>query len=78
MAHVGVPCVPCESYFVESHDGCGRQARNEKLEEMRRKQLYMQGAMATELSQQTRDEYLDEILSHMEKMEVRSLDRLVC
>lgn len=37
--------------------------------------LLTQGAIAATLSQQARDEYLDDILHHMEKMEVRSLDK---
>lgn len=64
----------CESYFVESHDERGRPTRNDRLEYIRRINLLTQGAIATELSQQARDDYLDDILHHMEKMEVSSLD----
>lgn len=65
----------CESYFVESHDECGRRVQNDRLGDIRRMNLLTQGAIATELSQQAREEYLDDILHHMETMEVRSLDR---
>lgn len=66
---------PCESYFVESHDECGRPIRDDGLERRRRMNLLTQGAIAATLSQQARDEYLDDILHHMEKMEVRSLGK---
>lgn len=65
----------CESYFVESHDERGRRVQNDRLEDIRRINLLTQGAIATELSQQAREEYLDDILQHMETMEVRSLDK---
>lgn len=66
---------PCESYFVESHDEFDRPIRNDRAEYVRRMNLLTQGAIATELSQQAREQYLDDILQHMEKMEVRSLDK---
>ena len=37
--------------------------------------LLTQGAIATELSQQAREEYLDDIMHHMETMEVSGLDK---
>ncbi|MCJ1271791.1 hypothetical protein MMC22_011696 [Lobaria immixta] len=64
---------PCESYFVESHDECGRQVRNDRIEQMRKTNLLTQGTIASALSQQARDEYLDDILHHMEKMESDTL-----
>ena len=65
----------CESYFVESHDECGRRVRNDRLDDIRRMNLLTQGAIATELSQQAREEYLDDILHHMETMEVSRLNK---
>lgn len=59
-----------DDYFVESCDDRGRSFRgNVRLEEQQRKRE-IQFAIAEDLSQLASEEYRDDILSHMEKMEV--------
>lgn len=59
-----------DDYFVEPCDDRGRSFRaNSRLEEQQRKRE-IQFEIAEELSQLDSDEYRDDILMHMEKMEV--------
>ncbi len=59
-----------DDYFVESYDDRGRTFRQKaKLDEHQRNRE-IQLAIAEELSQQASEEYRDDILSHMEQMEV--------
>ena len=59
-----------DDYFVEPCDDRGRSFRgNVKLEEQQRKRE-IQFAIAEDLSQLASEEYRDDILIHMEKMEV--------
>lgn len=65
----------CDSYFVENHDdddGMFARAAAER-EQQRQMAKVTQKALAEELSQATADEYQEDILSHMERMEVRHL-----
>jgi len=62
----------CESYFVDSHDdddGVYARAASER-ERARGVAKLRQKALAEELSQLTADEYQEDILDHMERMEV--------
>jgi hypothetical protein len=57
----------CDSYFVESDE----ISLAERLREQRRQVINMRQAdLARELSNVTADEYLEEVLDHMEYMEV--------
>lgn len=58
---------PCDSFFVETDElSLGERIR----EQERDRAKIRQREIATELSQVTSDEYLEEILDHMESMEV--------
>lgn len=62
----------CDSYFVESHDdddGTYARAAAER-ERARGAAKVRQKAFAEDLSQVTADEYQEDILDHMEHMEV--------
>lgn len=60
-----------DDFFVEPCDDRGRSFRGSaRLEEQQRKRE-IQFEIAEELSQLASDEYRDDILMHMEKMEVR-------
>ena len=62
----------CESYFVENHDdddGLFARAAAER-ERTRQVNKLRQKAIAEELSRATGDEYQEDILDHMEHMEV--------
>lgn len=63
---------PCESYFIESHDDHVRPYEAERRERKRQTDLYTQSAIATELSQLVSEDYREDIVHHMEKMEVSS------
>lgn len=63
---------PCESYFIESHDDHVRSYEAERRERKRQTDLYTQSAIATELSQLVSEDYREDIVQHMEKMEVSS------
>lgn len=59
-----------DDHFVEPYDDRGRSYRGTaRLEEQQRKRE-IQFEIAEELSQLASDEYRDDILIHMEKMEV--------
>ena len=62
----------CESYFVDSHDddeGLYARAAAER-ERQRGVAKLRHKALAEELSRATADEYQEDILDHMERMEV--------
>lgn len=63
----------CESYFVESHEDQEERLREELRECDRRQKWQSQLAIAEDLSQLTSREYRDDILQHMEMMEVKRL-----
>jgi two-component sensor histidine kinase len=66
----------CDSYFVESHDEGVYAARAEARERARALARMQQRAMAEDLSRATAAEYEEDILDHMEYMEVsRRSDR---
>ena len=64
----------CESYFVESHEDQERMIREELREQDRRQKWHTQLAIAEDLSQLTSCEYREDVLQHMEEMEVRLLE----
>jgi hypothetical protein len=58
---------PCDSYFIETDE----ISTAERLREQRRAIIKIrQRELAAELSAVTADEYLEEVLDHMEHMEV--------
>ena len=62
----------CDSYFVENHeddDGMFARAAADR-ERFRGVSKLRQKALAEELSRVTADEYQEDILDHMERMEV--------
>lgn len=63
----------CDSYFVESNDDGIYAARAEARERARAIARMQQRAMAEDLSRATADEYQDDIMDHMEHMEVRHM-----
>lgn len=67
----------CDTYFVESHDDRARAFREDLRERERLMKRQTQLAIAQELSDLTSAEYREDILQHMEKMEVTSLDLLL-
>ena len=64
----------CDSYFVESHEDQEKRFREELRERDRRQKWQTQLAIAEDLSQQTSCEYRDDVLQHMELMEVKRLE----
>ena len=64
---------PCDSYFVESHESQERMIRDGIRERERQKKKQTQAAIAEELSLLTSDEYREDVLQHMEKVEVNRL-----
>ena len=63
----------CDSYFVESHEDQEKRFKEELRERDRRQKWQTQLAIAEELSQLTSCEYRDDVLQHMETMEVKNL-----
>ena len=63
----------CDTFFVESDDQYSMAERVREHERLVAK--LRQRELATELSAVTSDEYLEEILDHMERMEVRYFAR---
>ena len=61
---------PCDSYFLESHDG--RRLSNREITRERERYLNQQTqlAIAEELSHLVSVEYCADVLEHMEAMEV--------
>jgi hypothetical protein len=64
----------CDSYFVESQDDGIYAARAEARERARAVARMQQRVMAEDLSKLTANEYQEDILAHMEYMEVSSLN----
>ena len=62
----------CDSYFVESQDDGVYAAKAEARERARAIARMQQRAIAEELSRLTADEYQEDVLAHMEYMEVSS------
>jgi hypothetical protein len=60
----------CDSYFVDSHDEDVYAARAEARERQRAIARMRQRALAEDLTRLTADEYQDDIMDHMEFMEV--------
>jgi hypothetical protein len=60
---------PCDSYFVESDEISLAERVRERERAMAK---VRQREIAVELSNQTSDDYLEDILDHMEHMEVSS------
>lgn len=66
----------CDTFFVESYDdtdGIFARAAAER-ERVRAMAKVQQRHMAAELSRMTSEEYLNDVLDHMEVMEVRQSD----
>lgn len=61
---------PCDSYFVED-EYPSRQTQQDYIKMAGRRR---QEAMANELSRQACDTYMEDIIGHMQHMEVISLD----
>lgn len=66
----------CDSYFVESHEDEEHRFREELRERDRRQKWETQLAITEDLSQLTSREYRDDVLRHMETMEVKRLENL--
>ena len=64
----------CNSYFVETQDDGLYAARAEERDRARAIARMQQRALAEELSRLTADEYQDDIMDHMEYMEVCAQD----
>lgn len=64
---------PCDSYFVESHDDQARAIRDGIRQREKKKNRQTQAAIADELSLLTSNEFREDILQHMERMEVSHL-----
>lgn len=62
----------CDSYFVESQEDGIYAIRAEARERARAIARMRQRALAEELSSITADEYQEDIMDHMEHMEVRT------
>lgn len=65
----------CDSYFVENHeddDGAFARAAAER-ERARNAARHRQKALAEELSRVTADEYQEDVLDHMERMEAETM-----
>lgn len=61
----------CDSYFVESHEDRARTIREEEREHQRYINRQTQIAIGENLSEMDSEAYGPEILSHMERMEVK-------
>ena len=62
----------CDSYFVESHDDPGRIFRQDAKERERHVKRQTQLFIAEQMSRMASEEYREDVLKHMEKMEVRT------
>ena len=65
-------CQPCDSYFVESFDDAALPSQMDPRERARMIARERQLGIAQELSRLTGEEYQDDVLQHMEHMEVWS------
>ncbi|KAK7518952.1 G1/S-specific cyclin CLN2 [Phyllosticta citriasiana] len=63
----------CDSYFVEMEDEGLYALRQEQRERARAMARMQQRALAEELSKMTADEYQEDILDHMERMEAETM-----
>lgn len=65
----------CDSYFVENHDDDDGMFARAAADRERHRQMskVTQKALGEELSQITAEEYQDDILLHMEHMEVNEI-----
>ena len=61
----------CDSYFTESREDQEKRFQEESRERDRRQKRQTQLAIAEDLSQLTSCEYRDDVLQHMEVMEVK-------
>lgn len=61
----------CDSYFVESHEERARAIREQEREHEKYYKRQTQKAIGQNLSDMDNEAYGADILSHMEKMEVR-------
>lgn len=61
----------CDSFFEEFYDDAGRLQRARALEQDKCFKRERQMAIAEELSELAKAEYQEDLLSHMEQMEVR-------
>lgn len=64
----------CDTYFVDSNDDGVYAARAEARERQRAISRMRQRAIAEELTRITADEYQEDIMDHMEYMEVGTLN----
>ena len=64
----------CDSYFVESHEAEEKRFLEQLRESDRRQKWQTQLEIAEELSQLTSCEYRDDVLQHLETMEVKPLE----
>ena len=64
----------CDSFFVDSLDDGVYVARAEARERARAIARMQQRALAEELTRMTAEEYQEDIMDHMEHMEVGRLD----
>ncbi len=64
----------CDSYFVDNHDDDDGSYSRAAAERERQRSIakQRQRALAEELSRSTADEYQEDVLDHMEIMEVSS------
>jgi hypothetical protein len=60
-----------DDYFVEPYDNRGKTFREKLRQDEQRRKREIQFSIAEELSQLASEEYRNDILGHMEKMEVR-------
>lgn len=60
----------CDSYFVESQEDHERMFREKYRKGEQQRNRDIQRSIADELSQLASEEYREDILKHMEKMEV--------
>lgn len=67
----------CDSFFAESYDDAGRIQRARALEQTKYFKQERQMAIAEQLSELAKAEYQEDLLSHMEQMEVRRYDFLL-
>ena len=63
----------CDSYFVESHGNQEKIIRDGIRQREKQRKQQTQAAIAEELSLLTSDEYREDVLQHMETMEVSCL-----
>ena len=61
----------CDSFFEESYDDAGKLQRARALEQEKCSKRERQILIAEELSELAKAEYQEDILIHMEQMEVR-------